>query len=61
MTSFTREWLAAEAAAQGLRLDEADAEAIFERVAGIKAQMARLRPDDGVETLEPVYRFVPPD
>jgi len=60
MTSFTREWLAAEAARQGLPLDEADAEAIYERVAEIKAEIARRRLDD-VETLEPVYRFVAPD
>lgn len=59
MTSFTREWFAAEAAQQGLRLDDADAEAIYERVAMIKAQITRLRPDD-VETLEPVYRFIVP-
>jgi len=60
MTSFTREWLAAEAAQQGLRLDDADAEAIYERVAMIKALMARLRPDR-VEELEPVYRFIAPE
>lgn len=60
MTSFTREWLLAEAAHQGLPIDDADAEAIYERVATIKADMARLRLDD-VETLEPVYRFVVPD
>ena len=47
-------------ARQGLPLDEADAEAIYERVAEIKAEIARRRLDD-VETLEPVYRFVAPD
>ena len=60
MTSFTREWFAPEAAQQGLRLDDADAEAIYERVAMIKASLARVRPDD-VETLEPVYRFIVPE
>ena len=57
MTSFTREWLAAEAARQGLPLDEADAEAIYERVAEIKAEIARRR----LDVVEPVYRFVAPD
>jgi len=60
MTSFTREWLAAEAAQQELRIDDADAQAIYGRVAMIKAEMARLRADR-VEDLEPVYRFVTPD
>ena len=60
MTSFTREWLAAEAAQQGLPLDDADADAIYERVAMIKGLMARIRPDR-VEDLEPVYRFVTPE
>lgn len=60
MTPFTREWLVAEARRQGLPLDDADVEAIYERVAMTKAQLERIRPDD-VEGLEPVYRFVPPD
>jgi hypothetical protein len=60
MTSFTREWLMAEAAQQGLHLDEVDAEAIYERVAATKAELARIRPDRA-EDLEPVYRFVTPD
>ena len=60
MTSFTREWLMAEARRQGLVIDEADAEAIYERVAMTKDELERSRADD-VETLEPVYRFVAPD
>ncbi|HKX19720.1 MAG TPA: hypothetical protein VJT33_17095 [bacterium] len=60
MTSFTRDWLATEAQRQGLSLDDADVEAIYERVAMTKAQLERIRPGD-VEGLEPVYRFVPPD
>jgi hypothetical protein len=59
MTSMTRGWFAAEADAQGLRLDDADADAIYERVAMIKDRIARIRPED-VEALEPVYRFIPP-
>jgi hypothetical protein len=55
-SSFTREWLVAEAARQGLSIDDADAEAIFERVAMTKAELARARPDK-VEDLEPVYLF----
>ena len=57
MTPFTREWLAAEARRQGLPLDDADVEAIYERAAMTKAQLERVRPDD-VEGLEPVYRFM---
>ncbi len=60
MTSFTREWLAAEARRQGLVPDDADLEAIYERVAMTKAELERARPE-GVESLEPVYRFVAPD
>ena len=60
MTSFTRDWLATEAQRQGLSLDDADVEAIYERVAMTKAQLERIRPGD-IEGLEPVYRFVPPD
>lgn len=53
---FTREWLLAEAARQGLPIDNADADAIYERVAIAKAELARARPDS-VESLEPVYWF----
>ncbi|HET7264867.1 MAG TPA: hypothetical protein VFL28_09355 [bacterium] len=60
MMSFTREWLVAEARRQGLFLDDADIEAIYERAAMTKAELERSRPD-GVESLEPVYRFVSPD
>jgi hypothetical protein len=60
MTSFTREWLAAEAERQGLHIDDADAQAIYERVAMTKVELARIRPDEA-ESLEPVYRFVTPD
>ena len=60
MTAFTRAWLLAEARRQGLALDDADADAIYERVAMTKAELEQIRPDD-VESLEPVYRFVPPD
>lgn len=60
MTSFTRDWLVAEAQRQGLPLDDADVDAIYERVAMTKAQLERTRPGD-VESLEPVYRFVPPE
>jgi len=55
-TSFTRQWVVAEAARQGLPMDDADAKAIFEWVATIKAELARARPDN-VEGLEPVYLF----
>ena len=55
-SSFTREWLVAEAVRQGLSIDDADAQAIFEWVATIKAELARARPED-VEGLEPVYLF----
>ena len=55
-SSFTREWLVAEAARQGLSIDDADAEAVFEWVAMIKAELARARPDN-VESLEPAYLF----
>ena len=57
MTSFTREWLVAEAERQGLRLADADAQAIYESVAMTKAELARIRPEE-TERLEPVYRFV---
>jgi hypothetical protein len=59
-TSFTRQWVVAEAARQGLPMDAADAKAIFEWVATIKAELARARPED-VESLEPVYRLALPD
>jgi len=57
MTSFSREWLRAEAAQQGLPLTDADVEAIYERVAQIKAVLAARRPD-ATEDLEPTYAFV---
>jgi len=59
MTNFTREWLAAEAARQGLALDDADVEEIFERVAAVKQEMAQIRPGSA-EDIEPVYRFAVP-
>jgi hypothetical protein len=60
MTMLTREWLRAEAERQGLALSEQDVEAIYERVATIKAALAAQRPEV-TEGLEPPLRFVMPD
>jgi hypothetical protein len=59
MTAFTKEWLRAEALAQGLALTDADVDAIYERLALVKAALAAQRPEQ-TETLEPPYRFVIP-
>lgn len=59
MTAFTKEWLNAEAAAQGLALTDADAEAIYQRLTLVKAALAAQRVE-ATETLEPPYQFVIP-
>lgn len=46
LRSFTRAWLRAEAAHQGLSLDEADVDAVYEWVKRAKTALAALRANE---------------